>query len=186
MRKEAAPYHARSASQALESWIDDLAAGDFVFINNGWAEYGLMGEGVPRPGYTVLRKLDPARGKISHSVGVLGMLGFTAYAGKVLQCEPKRGDTTVVSAAFGGVGRIAGQIARLKGCRVVGIAGREEKCRYVVEGLGFDTCISRLSPSFAQDLAWTASTSILKMSAGWFLRRCCRCSIRTRGLRFAG
>jgi len=70
----------------------------------------------------------------------------------ILQCEPKPGETTVVSAASGGVGQIAGQLARLKGCRVVGIAGREEKCRYVVEELGFDTCISHLSSSFAQDL----------------------------------
>jgi NADPH-dependent curcumin reductase CurA len=85
-------------------------------------------------------------------VGVLGMLGLTAYAGMVLQCEPKPGGTAVVSAASGGVGQIAGQIARLKGCRVVGIAGREEKCRYLVEELGFDACISRLSPNFAQDL----------------------------------
>jgi NADPH:quinone reductase-like Zn-dependent oxidoreductase len=147
-----APCHARSVSQVVESRIDGLAAGDFVFNTNGWAEYGLMGEGVPRPGYMVPRKLDPARGKISHAVGVLGMLGLTAYAGMVLQCEPKQGETAVVSAASGGVGQIAGQIARLKGCRVVGIAGREEKCRYVVEELGFDACISRLSPSFGQDL----------------------------------
>jgi NADPH-dependent curcumin reductase CurA len=80
------------------------------------------------------------------------MLGLTAYAGMVLQCEPKPGDTAVVSAASGGVGQIAGQLARLKGCRVVGIAGREEKCRYVVETLGYDACVSHLSPSFAQDL----------------------------------
>jgi len=149
---EGAPCHARTVSQVVESRIDGLAAGDFVFNTNGWAEYGLMGEGVTRPGYMIPRKLDPARGKISHSVGVLGMLGLTAYAGLVLQCEPKPGDTAVVSAASGGVGQIAGQIARLKGCRVVGIAGREEKCRYVVEELGFDACVSHLSPSFAQDL----------------------------------
>jgi NADPH-dependent curcumin reductase CurA len=150
--QEGAPCHARSVSQVVESRIDELAAGDFVFNTNGWAEYGLMGEGVPRPGYMVPRKLDPARGKVSHAVGVLGMLGLTAYAGMALQCEPKPGETTVVSAASGGVGQIAGQIARLKGCRVVGIAGREEKCRYAVDELGFDACISRLSPSFAQDL----------------------------------
>jgi NADPH-dependent curcumin reductase len=149
---EGAPCHARSVSQVVESRIDGLAAGDFVLNTNGWAEYGLMGEGVPRPSYMVPRKVDPARGKISHAVGVLGMLGLTAYAGMVLQCEPKPGETVVVSAASGGVGQIAGQIARLKGCRVVGIAGREEKCRYVVEELGFEACISRLSPRFAQDL----------------------------------
>ncbi len=149
---EGTPCHARTVSQVLESRIEGLAAGDFVFNTNGWAEYGLMGEGVPRPGYMVPRKLDPAGGKISHAVGVLGMLGLTAYAGMVLQCEPKPGDTAVVSAASGGVGQIAGQLARLKGCRVVGIAGREEKCRYVVEALGFDACVSHLSPSFPQDL----------------------------------
>src|ERR1700750_3076260 len=80
------------------------------------------------------------------------MLGLTAYAGMILQCEPKLGETAVVSAASGGVGQIAGQIARLKGCRVGGIAGREEKCGYVVKELGFDACISRLSPNFAKDL----------------------------------
>src|SRR5258708_5504816 len=135
---EGAPCHARTVSQVLESRIEGLAVGDFVFNTNGWAEYGLMGEGVPRPGYMIPRKLDPARGKTSHAVGVLGMLGLTAYAGMVLQCEPKPGETVVVSAASGGVGQIAGQIARLKGCRVVGIAGHEAKCRYVVEALAFD------------------------------------------------
>ena len=149
---EGTPCHARTVSQVIESRIDDLAPGDFVFNTNGWAEYGLMGEGIPRPGYMVPRKLDPARGRISHAVGVLGMLGLTAYAGMVLQCEPKPGETVVVSAASGGVGQIAGQIARLTGCRVVGIAGREEKCRYVVEELRFSACVSRLSPSLAQDL----------------------------------
>ena len=93
---EGAPCHARTVSQVLESRIEGLAAGDFVFNTNGWAEYGLMGEGVPRPGYMVPRKLDPARAKISHAVGVLGMLGLTAYAGMVLQCDPKPGETAVV------------------------------------------------------------------------------------------
>lgn len=149
---EGAPCHARTVSQVLESRIEGLVPGDFVFNTNGWAEYGLMGEGVARPSYMIPRKLDPVRGKISHAVGVLGMLGLTAYAGLVLQCEPRPGDTAVVSAASGGVGQIAGQIARLKGCRVVGIAGHMEKCRYVVEELGFDACISHHSPTFLQDL----------------------------------
>src|SRR5206468_7825523 len=82
----------------------------------------------------------------------LGMLGLTAYAGMILQCDPKAGETAVVSAASGGVGQIAGQLARLRGARVVGIAGREEKCRFVVEELGFDACVSHLSPTFADDL----------------------------------
>jgi len=146
------PCHARTVSQVVESRMDGYAPGDLVFNTNGWAEYGLMGEGVPRPGYMIPRKLDPAKGRISQGVGVLGMLGLTAYAGMVLQCQPKAGETAVVSAASGGVGQIAGQLARLKGCRVVGIAGAEKKCRYVVEELGFDACVSHLSPTFANDL----------------------------------
>lgn len=148
-----APCHARTVAQVVESRIDGLAPGDFVFNTNGWAEYGLMGEGVPRPGYMVPRKLDPARGRISHAVGVLGMLGLTAYAGMIVQCDPKAGETVVVSAASGGVGQIAGQLARLRGARVVGIAGADAKCRYVVDELGFDACVSHLSPTFADDLA---------------------------------
>lgn len=127
--------------------------GDFVFNTNGWAEYGLMGEGVPRASYMVPRKLDPTLGPISYAVGVLGMLGLTAYAGLLLMAEPRAGETVVVSAASGGVGQIVGQVAKLRGARVVGIAGREEKRRYVVEALGFDACVSHLSPSFAADLA---------------------------------
>ena len=148
-----APCHARTVSQIVESRMDGFALGDLVFNTNGWSEYALMGEGVARPGYMVPRKLDPAQGKISQAVGVLGMLGLTAYAGMVLQAEPRAGDTAVVSAASGGVGQIAGQLARLKGARVVGIAGREEKCRFVTEELGFDACVSHLSPTFAADLA---------------------------------
>ena len=81
------------------------------------------------------------------------MLGLTAYAGMLLMAEPRAGETVVVSAASGGVGQIAGQLARLRGARVVGIAGREEKCHYVAETLGFDACVSHLSPTFAADLA---------------------------------
>lgn len=147
------PCHARTVSQVVESRMPGFAAGDFVFNTNGWADYGLMGEGVWRPTYMIPRRLDPAAGRISHAVGVLGMLGLTAYAGMILLAGPKAGETAVVSAASGGVGQIAGQLARLRGARVVGIAGREEKRRYVVDELGFDACVSHLSPTFADDLA---------------------------------
>jgi NADPH-dependent curcumin reductase CurA len=146
------PCHARTVSQVVESLIEDLTPGDFVFNTSGWADYGLMGEGVARPGYMIPRKLDPAQGRISQAVGVLGMLGLTAYAGMVLQGDPRPGETAVVSAASGGVGQIAGQLARLKGARVVGIAGKPEKCRFVTQELGFDACVSHLSPTFAEDL----------------------------------
>jgi NADPH-dependent curcumin reductase len=147
-----APCHARTVAQVMESRMAGFAPGDFVFNTNGWAEYGLMGEGVARPSYMIPRKLDPARGKISQAVGVLGMLGLTAYAGLVVLARPVAGETMVVSAASGGVGQIAGQLAKLRGLRVVGIAGVEKKCRFVVDELGFDACVSHLSPTFADDL----------------------------------
>lgn len=147
-----APCHARTVAQVVESRMDGFAPGDLVFNTNGWAEYGLMGEGAWRPTYMVPRKLDPAQGRISQAVGVLGMLGLTAYAGMILMGDPKPGETAVVSAASGGVGQIAGQLARLRGARVVGIAGREAKCRFVTDELGFDACVSHLSPSLAADL----------------------------------
>jgi hypothetical protein len=146
------PCHARTVSQIVESKMPGFAAGDLVFNTNGWAEYGLMGEGVWRPAYMVPRKLDPAIGRISQAVGVLGMLGLTAYAGLIVLADPKPVETVVVSAASGGVGQIVGQLARLRGARVVGIAGREAKCRYVTEELGFDACVSHLSPTMAEDL----------------------------------
>ena len=147
-----APCHARTVAEVIESRMEGFAAGDLVFNTNGWAEHGLMGEGVARPSYMIPRRLDPAQGRISLALGVLGMLGLTAYAGMSLLAAPKSGETAVVSAASGGVGQIAGQLARLASARVVGIAGREEKCRFVVEDLGFDACASHLSPTFAKDL----------------------------------
>src|ERR1700723_1118861 len=109
-----APCPARTVAQVVESRMDGFATGDLVFNTNGWAEYGLMGEGVVRPSYMIPRKLDPAQGRISQAVGVLGMLGLTAYAGMVLQCEPKAGETAVVSAAS------ARSPARWRGCAAPG------------------------------------------------------------------
>jgi NADPH-dependent curcumin reductase len=152
VEKPGEPCHARTVSQVMESRIAGFAAGDLVFNTNGWAEYGLMGEDIARPSYMIPRKLDPTHGRISQAVGVLGMLGLTAYAGMVLMGAPQAGETVVVSAASGGVGQIAGQLARLRDARVVGIAGREQKCQFVVDELGFQACVSHLSPTFAQDL----------------------------------
>ncbi|MDI3567587.1 NADP-dependent oxidoreductase [Bradyrhizobium sp. Arg816] len=148
-----APCHARTVSQVVESQMDGFAVGDFVFNTNGWSEYALMGEGIWRPDYMIPRKLDPSLGRISQAVGVLGSLGLTAYAGMTVMASPKRGETVVVSVASGGVGQIAGRLAKQRGARVVGIAGRDEKCRFVAEKLGFDACVSHLSPSLPADLA---------------------------------
>lgn len=146
------PCHARTVAEVVESRMSGFSSGDFVFNTNGWSEYGLMGDGIARPAYMIPRKLDPAVGRISYGVGVLGMLGLTAYAGMILMAAPKPGKTAVVSAASGGVGQIAGQLAKLRGARVVGIAGREEKCRYVVDALNFDSCVSHLDPEFPSKL----------------------------------
>ena len=145
--------HGRTVSQVMESNIPAYAPGDFVFNTNGWRTHGLTGAGVSVFGYMFPRKLDPQVAPISTAVGILGMLGLTAYSGLIVQCEPKAGETVVVSAASGGVGQAAGQMAKIHGCRVVGIAGREEKCAFVRDELGFDACVSHLSESFADDLA---------------------------------
>jgi NADPH-dependent curcumin reductase CurA len=148
-----APCHARTVAQVVASRMEGFFEGDLVFNTNGWAEYGLMGEGVARPAYMIPRRLDPAKGRVSLAVGVLGMLGLTAWAGMRLMAAPQKGETAVVSAASGGVGQIAGQLAKLAGARAVGIAGRAEKCRFLADELGFDAAVSHLSPSFEADLA---------------------------------
>lgn len=144
--------HGRTVSQVVKSNIAAYAEGDFVFNTNGWQTYGLTGAGISVFRYMFPRKIDPALAPISTALGVLGMLGLTAYAGMAVQCQPRAGETIVVSAASGGVGQIAGQIAKICGARVVGVAGIREKCDFVTGVLGFDACVSHRSESFAQDL----------------------------------
>ena len=144
--------HGRTVSQVVESRLPEYTEGDFVFNTAGWQEYGLSGEGISVFGYMFPRKLDPDQAPISTAVGIMGMLGLTAYSGMVLQCQPQAGETVVVSAASGGVGQIAGQLAKIRGCRVVGIAGVKEKCDFVTGVLGFDACVSHKSATLAEDL----------------------------------
>ena len=136
---------AGTVSRVAESKLDRFAVGDFVLTGNGWQDYALSdGRGV--------RKLDPAEAPISTAVGVLGMPGHTAYVGLLDIGKPKASETVVVSAASGAVGAVAGQIARIKGCRVVGVAGAKEKCDYVIDELGFDACVSHQSENLAANL----------------------------------
>jgi hypothetical protein len=144
--------HGRTVAQVVESRLDGYRAGDYVFNTNGWQCYGLTGDGISVFGYMFPRKLDPNVAPISTAVGVLGMLGLTAYAGLVIQCVPRAGETVVVSAASGGVGQVVGQIAKILGCRVVGIAGTREKCDFVVDELGFDACVSHRADALAEAL----------------------------------
>lgn len=145
--------HGRTVAQVIASRAPEFAEGDYLFNTNGWQQYGLTGVGISVFNYMHPRKLDPAMAPISTAIGVLGMLGLTAYAGLIVQCEPKPGETVVVSAASGGVGQVVGQLARLRGCRVVGIAGKPEKCEFVTHELGFDACVSHLDPELPAALA---------------------------------
>ncbi len=138
----------RTVSQVMESNLSGYAPGDFVFCDTvGWQEYGVIGADA-----LGLRKLDPAQAPISAALGVLGMPGFTAWYGLLEIGAPKAGETVVVSAATGSVGSLAGQIAKIKGCRTVGIAGAPEKCAFAVDTLGYDACISHHSETLDADL----------------------------------
>jgi NADPH-dependent curcumin reductase CurA len=120
-----------AVGEVLESRNPKFAPGDIVQGEFGWQEYPISaGKGV--------RKVDPAIAPISTSLGVLGMPGLTAYFGLLDIGQPKPGETVVVSGAAGAVGSLVGQIARIKGCRAVGIAGGDDKVRWIVDELGFD------------------------------------------------
>jgi NADPH-dependent curcumin reductase CurA len=124
----------------------DYAAGDWVLAYTGWQDYAIS-DG------TGLTKLDPKLAPPSYALGVLGMPGFTAYMGLLDIGAPKAGETVVVAAATGAVGSLVGQIATLKGCRVVGIAGGAQKCKSAVDELGFDACIDHHRPDLSALLA---------------------------------
>jgi NADPH-dependent curcumin reductase CurA len=144
--------HGRTVSQVLRSRLKGFDEGDLVFNTNGWQSHGLTGEDISVFGYMFPRKLDPSQAPISTAIGVMGMLGLTAYSGLIVQCQPRPGETVVVSAASGGVGQVVAQLGRIYGCRVVAIAGSEEKVRFLNE-LGVDAAVSHRSDNFAADLA---------------------------------
>jgi len=123
-----------TVSQVVDSRHPNFRAGDIVTGYDGWQEYAVS-DGKD------LRKLDSSV-PISTALGVLGMPGLTAYVGLLDIGQPKPGETVVVSAASGAVGSIVGQLAKIKGCRAVGVAGSTEKCRYVVDELGFDAWVN--------------------------------------------
>lgn len=129
------PMVGQTISEVVESKNDRYRPGDFVLGYDGWQSYAVSGG-------KGLRKLDPAAAPLSYALGVLGMPGLTAYVALLDTGRPREGETVVVSAAAGAVGSIAGQIANIKGCRVIGTAGSDKKCAYVVNDLGFDVCIN--------------------------------------------
>ena len=134
-----------TVSRVIASRHPKFREGDVVSANAGWQDYTLS------DGQDLMPLGDTAHP--SYALSVLGMPGFTAYHGLLNIGEPKPGETVVVASASGAVGAVVGQIAKLKGARAVGIAGGTDKCRYVVEELGFDVCLDRHDPQFAQQLA---------------------------------
>lgn len=133
-----------TVAEVIESNDPDLAVGDVVLSHLGWQAYGVQKA-------KHVRKLDPSRAPISTAVGVLGMPGFTAYAGLLEIGRPKEGETVAVAAATGPVGSAVGQIAKIKGARTIGIAGGPDKVAYLTE-LGFDEALDHRSPTFVDDL----------------------------------
>ncbi|MCE9884830.1 NADP-dependent oxidoreductase [Obesumbacterium proteus] len=136
-----------------QSLNEKYQVGDLVLAYTGWQDYALSdGEG--------LQKLDANMDHPSYALGLLGMPGFTGYMGLTDIGNPQPGETVVVAAATGAVGSVVGQVAKLRGCHAVGIAGGAEKCRYAVETLGFDICLDHKAPDFAVQLKRACSKGI--------------------------
>lgn len=134
--------------EIVESNNSDYPVGTLVSGMYGWQSYAIA-----RPDDFRLYKVDPTNAPISTAVGTTGMPGQTAYFGLLRLGKPQPGETVVVSAASGAVGSVVGQIAKIEGCRVIGVAGGKTKCDYVVNELGFDACIDYKAPDFAEQLA---------------------------------
>jgi NADPH-dependent curcumin reductase CurA len=142
-----------TVAQVVSSNVAGFAPGDYVLSFNGWQDYAVSdGTGVANLGQS---PENP-----SWALGILGMPGFTAWAGLKQIGAPKPGETIAVAAATGPVGATVGQIGKLLECRVVGIAGGPDKCAYAVNELGFDACIDHKAPDFAAQLAAASPNGI--------------------------
>lgn len=142
-----------TAGEVVASKHPKFAVGDQVVGMLGWAEMGVA-DGA------LLRKVDTSRVALSAYLGAVGMPGMTAWYGLNHIMHPRAGETVLVSAASGAVGSVVGQLARLRGCRAVGIAGGAEKCAYVVEELGFDACVDYKAGNLEADLKAAAPDGV--------------------------
>jgi NADPH-dependent curcumin reductase CurA len=127
--------------------------GDTVRANIGWQEWAVVPAHIAKP-------VNPELGPVSTGVGVLGMPGMTAYFGLLAVLKPRAGDTLVVSAASGAVGAVVGQIGKINGCFVIGVAGSDEKCKYIVDELGFDAAINYKTQDVSAELARLSPTGV--------------------------
>ena len=135
-----------TVGEVIQSAIPHFKVGETVVGRVGWQHYAVS-DGKD------LRKVDPKLAPLSTYLGVVGMPGVTAWIGLLDIGQPKPGETVVVAAASGAVGSAVGQLAKIKGCRAVGIAGGPEKCAYVVKELGFDACIDHRAGDLPKTLA---------------------------------
>jgi len=135
----------QTIGEVIDSKHDDYKVGDMLCFHGGWQAYALCNG-------TQTSRVDPRIQPASLALGILGMPGLTAYAGLLDLGEPKKDDVLVVSAATGGVGSMVGQIGRIHGCRVIGIAGSAEKCQWAVEQAGFAACIDYHKENVAERL----------------------------------
>ncbi|MDT0594363.1 NADP-dependent oxidoreductase [Glaciecola petra] len=144
---------AGTVGTVIQSQHDKFKAGDVVCGYNGVQSYAVS-DG------TGMHKVDPNLAPLSYYLGVLGMPGMTGYFGLLKSGEPKAGETVVVSGAAGAVGSLVGQIARIKGCHVVGIAGGKEKCEFLVNELGFDAAVDYKSENVKKALKQTCPNGV--------------------------
>jgi len=142
-----------TVGRVLESQASGFTVGDWVLSTGGWQEYSIA---TPQ----IARNLGANLPHPSQALGLFGMPGFTAYMGLMDIGQPQAGETVVVAAATGAVGSVVGQLAKLQGCRVVGIAGGVQKCTYAQQELGFDACIDHRAADFAEQLAQACSKGI--------------------------
>jgi len=134
-----------TVSRVVESKTPAFKSGDIVRCFAGWQKYSIHSAAELFP---VAPNIKP----LSYALSALGMTGLTAYAGMIWQAKLKAGDVVVIPAAIGGVGATAGQLAKIYGCTVIGIAGSDEKCLHATQQLGYDACINRKTENIAQRL----------------------------------
>ncbi len=132
-------------SKVIESKHPDFAVGDIVRCFGNWQQYSVHKA-------SELSKQSPKISPMSYGLSLLGMPGLTAYAGLIWIAKPKANDVVLIPAATGAVGSTAGQLAKLHGCRVIGIAGSDEKCAHAINNLGYDACINRKTEDLAERL----------------------------------
>ena len=145
------PIVGNALATVVESMSENLKPGDIVMGMIPWSEMSV----VPEKG---IQKVDASQEPISYYLSVLGMIGLTAYIGLMHICKPLAGETVVVSGAGGAVGMLVGQIAKIQGCRVVGITGSDEKVKLLVDKFGFDEAINYKTTTYLSNAVGTICT----------------------------